>query len=493
MRFHVATLRPAGYQHSDGFCEIAETLEHALRALGHFAARGENSIDATAANILLGAHMLPEEDLAQLPASTIIYNLEQLAVAPLPPWYMALATRFPIWDYSPLNLALWNRHPCATPPVLVPVGFTPQLQRIPTAVEQDIDVLFYGSLSPRREALFAALSAAGVRLHVAFGVYGAERDALIARARLVLCVHAHEAPIFETVRVSYLLTNHKAVVAEHSDDAGLLAEAVAMLPYDEIVQGCLALLADHTRRADLAQRGAALFATMPETQFLTTALATTTHTQAPPETPSFPRSMNLGSGKDWRAECLNIDINDHWQPDAVFNLADPFPGAHTLHTDRFGPVVLEPGCLDEILANDVLEHIPDLMQAMTNALLLLRPGGLFRIHVPYDLAWGAWQDPTHVRAFNERSWLYYTEWFWYMGWTDARFTIDSLDFCLSPLGESLRDSGAGDELVRTPRAVDSMRVVLRKQLLNAEEKQRGAAFRQQPERRTHSAPALAPA
>jgi len=43
---------------------------------------------------------------------------------------------------------------------------------------------------------------------------------------------------------------------------------------------------------------------------------------------------------------------------------------------------------------------------MTNCLKLLRVGGVFKILVPYDLSYGAWQDPTHIRAFNERSWLY---------------------------------------------------------------------------------------
>jgi hypothetical protein len=104
--------------------------------------------------------------------------------------------------------------------------------------------------------------------------------------------------------------------------------------------------------------------------------------------------------------------------------------------------------------------------------------------VPYDLSWGAWQDPTHLRAFNERSWLYYTEWFWYMGWTEARFTIGKLEFILSPIGERLREQQLqSEDLVRSPRAVDSMKVVLVKQSLTAEEKRLVERYRQRPERR----------
>jgi len=103
--------------------------------------------------------------------------------------------------------------------------------------------------------------------------------------------------------------------------------------------------------------------------------------------------------------------------------------------------------------------------------------------VPYDLSWGAWQDPTHVRAFNERSWLYYTEWFWYMGWREARFDIAGFGLGLSPIGEELKKRQMkGEDLVRYPRAVDQMRVVLRKRLLTEAEKQRVGVYLRRPNR-----------
>jgi hypothetical protein len=83
----------------------------------------------------------------------------------------------------------------------------------------------------------------------------------------------------------------------------------------------------------------------------------------------------------------------------------------------------------------VLEHVPDLSLLMTNALALLKEGGRFDIEVPYERALTAWQDPTHVRALNQNSWIYYTEWFWYLGWFEHRLNmIDStyLDLKLQP-------------------------------------------------------------
>jgi hypothetical protein len=221
--YHITIARPQGYIHSDCFREAAETLQSALRSLGHSVEIGENTINSLLTNIIFGAHLLSEQEARSLPASTIVYNLEQLGGASLPSWYMVLASQLLIWDYSPLNLARWKLVPCLEPPVLAEIGFVPELRRIPSAPVQDIDVLFYGSLNERRTGILRALDAAGVRVHCAFGLYGSKRDELIGRAKIVLNLHAYATEVFEIVRVSYLLANAKAVVAETSPDLGSLA------------------------------------------------------------------------------------------------------------------------------------------------------------------------------------------------------------------------------------------------------------------------------
>jgi SAM-dependent methyltransferase len=132
------------------------------------------------------------------------------------------------------------------------------------------------------------------------------------------------------------------------------------------------------------------------------------------------------------------------------------PWGETIST-RFGEIKIEQGMFTKIIANDVLEHIPDLVKAMTNCKDLLVEGGEFHIHVPYDLSLGAWQDPTHVRAFNENSWLYYTDWHWYLGWKD-KFVVKELQLIKSKLAEEMNISD--QMLTILPRMVDSMKVVL---------------------------------
>lgn len=196
---------------------------------------------------------------------------------------------------------------------------------------------------------------------------------------------------------------------------------------------------------------------------------------------SFPKKLNIGSGKDFRDDYLNMDYNEYWEPDFIFDLNTPlFPKGKPakFKTQRFGEITIEPNTFDEIMCNDVVEHIPDLVTAMTSCLQILRVGGVFNIKVPYDLSVEAWQDPTHIRAFNERSWVYYCEWFWYLGWTEHRFKTNSINFSLSPVGQQLQQQGTpNDVLLRTPRAVTEMQVQLEKMDLTPEDKINLEGFR----------------
>jgi SAM-dependent methyltransferase len=167
--------------------------------------------------------------------------------------------------------------------------------------------------------------------------------------------------------------------------------------------------------------------------------------------------LNLGCGRDWREDCINADVERRVKSDWCLDIQNVYWDG--VLVTRLGEFPVKRGMFSKILANDVLEHIPDLVKAMTNCKDLLADDGEMHIHVPYDLSLGAWQDPTHVRAFNENSWAYYTSWHWYLGWED-RFFLQHLEFRLSKFGESLKLPQ--DEVLRTPRAVDSMFVILQK-------------------------------
>lgn len=273
-RFAVATVSPPGYAHCAAFREVAETLHHGLRALGHDSILTDDTVPRGRRPIVLGSNLLPSTR-QRLSAEAILYNLEQLD--PGSPWLVPelldLFRTHEVWDYSDRNAA---QYPSLglPPPRVVPIGYVPHLTRI-APQEEDIDVLFYGSINGRRRRILDALRERGLRVEEAFGVYGVERDRLIARSRLVLNVHYYEAKVFEIVRVSYLLANRRCVVSERGVDdldERLLARGVAFAAYDELVDACARLVADPPERARIAAEGFALVSARDEVPILRSAL-----------------------------------------------------------------------------------------------------------------------------------------------------------------------------------------------------------------------------
>ncbi|MCY0885064.1 MAG: hypothetical protein OWV35_04165 [Firmicutes bacterium] len=259
------------------FEEMGLTLRGALRRLGYRAEAVTRPVAAAGPALVLGAQLLAPPELRALAPGSVLYNLEPLD--PAAPWLTppvrAAFRERPVWDYSRRNCRTWAGLGVAGP-LRVPVGYVPELTRIPPAGAEDIEVLFYGTPNPRRLQVLEALRARGVRVAAAFGVWGPARDALIARARLVLNIHYHPVRIFEVVRVSYLLANRKAVVTECDPDTELdedLRGAVRAVPYEGLVEACRELLANPAARRELGERGLAAMAARDETVLLARALA----------------------------------------------------------------------------------------------------------------------------------------------------------------------------------------------------------------------------
>jgi hypothetical protein len=264
MRWAVTVIAPDRYPHAEAFREVAESVHYGLLELGHDSVLTKEIGLERRRHIVFGSNLLAPDQ--PLPPDTILFNLEQ--ITPGSPWLgpelLAHFRRYRVWDYSRHNIARLEAlgirgvgH--------VPIGYVPQLERIPN-VEEDLDVLFVGSLNPRRLAVLEALAARGLEVRAGFGVYGAERDALIARARIQLNVHFYEARVFEIVRVSYLLANGRFVVSEtgaEAEEEASFASGVAFAGYDGLVETCVRYARDPAARAEVARRGQALMRARP--------------------------------------------------------------------------------------------------------------------------------------------------------------------------------------------------------------------------------------
>jgi hypothetical protein len=274
-RYSIWVVSPPNYIHSQAFDEVALAFNAAFRALGLECEIVREPLRLGDVSIVLGAnllHAVPVPPGKRL----ILFNLEQ--ITPGSPWltdaYLALLRRYPVWDYSEGNIAELARmgikaEHCG-------IGYVPELTRIAPAPE-DIDVLFVGSVNDRRLTVLKQLASQGVNVEARFNVYGAERDAFLARSKIMLNVHFYESRLFEIVRVSYLLANHKCVVSETGADRGIEQQfepGIAFAPYEKLAETCVRLLQNPAARRETAEAGFTRIKSMPQTEYLRQALAT---------------------------------------------------------------------------------------------------------------------------------------------------------------------------------------------------------------------------
>ncbi len=272
MHYNVCIIQPQQYVHAMAFWELGEAVRYAIQELGHSASLGINHVFGDAVNIIIGGHLVDVAQMSMLPSSTIVLNVEQV-YADDTPWNAKIfewARRYETWDYSERNL-LKFRGMGARNAKLLRLGFQRELRRIEARVEQDIDVLFYGSMNDRRARVLEQLDARGLAVKHLFGVYGGERDDCIARSKVVLNMHLYNSQIFETVRVSYLLVNSVAVVAEVNPQTAIdpvILAGIHAVPYDGLVDACVDHVRRETLRGALRQRAFAAFSPYSQAGFI---------------------------------------------------------------------------------------------------------------------------------------------------------------------------------------------------------------------------------
>lgn len=280
MDFNVCVIAPAGYVHSQAFSELAEAVCFGLQDLGHSAQLSLNNVLPNSRNIIIGCHLLNPAAIKVVPKSTVIINTEPIEIrdSAWNSWIHQWAANFETWDYSRRNFDQLTRNGARNPKELN-LGFHPRLARIAKRSTEDIDVLFYGSVNDRRRKILEDLQQSGRKIVSVFGVYGAERDDLIARSKVVLSLHTETPGIFEVVRAFYLLANKKAVVGEVNPDTQIdprFRDAIVPASYDELVATCLRLVEDDDTRRAVEARGFEMISQMPQGALLAPLIGTGT-------------------------------------------------------------------------------------------------------------------------------------------------------------------------------------------------------------------------
>ena len=268
MNFNICIVKPKNYPHSDAFWELTELITFSLRDLKNDVIISINEIIQDRQNIIFGAHLLDNNDF---PPSTIIFNTEQL-------WNGAenwveriifLGKKYLILDYSESNIEFLEIKGCVKL-FKFEIGFHPKLNRISKDKKKDIDVLFYGSLKERRKKILVKLVESGLNVKHLFGVYGAQRDEYISRAKIVLNCHHFKAKIFEIVRVHYLVNNNIPVISELHHDTKIdpfWKSIINGVSIKNIADECKRLTNDELKRLEYSEIAFKKFQEKPQLNF----------------------------------------------------------------------------------------------------------------------------------------------------------------------------------------------------------------------------------
>ncbi len=105
---------------------------------------------------------------------------------------------------------------------------------------------------------------------------------------------------------------------------------------------------------------------------------------------------------------MNIDIGcgSHKTPGFVGIDREAYDGVDIVHDLNYG-LPIHDNSVDLVLASHILEHLPDTVEIMREIWRVCKHGSQVAISVPYYKSIGAWQDPTHVRAFTEATFYYW--------------------------------------------------------------------------------------
>jgi hypothetical protein len=261
------------YYSNSVFRDLAESLECVFKKR-NLTVNITHSIDKNDSNIwiLFGVNELPPSTL--LPQNYIVYQLEQISVEGnkwLTEKYVeVMKGAKQVWDYSLKNVNKLSLGGVKN--VLhVPISYSDNLEvvdctKVPDS-EKDIDILFMGSINPRRKDLLERLKTIeGAKIMIADGgLWGEERIGLMKRSKIVINIHYYGAnSLLEMARLSVLLANHSFIISETGGDASMdkrLDKGVVFGKYDELVTLCKKYLRPDmvSKRTSISREGYKIF------------------------------------------------------------------------------------------------------------------------------------------------------------------------------------------------------------------------------------------
>jgi len=134
------------------------------------------------------------------------------------------------------------------------------------------------------------------------------------------------------------------------------------------------------------------------------------------------KKINLG--------CGNVRINDFIGVDRVKTAA-----VDLVYDLNIFPYPFADNCTDEIIADNILEHLNDVIAVMEELYRICQNGAVVKISLPYYKSSGAFTDSTHKHFFTENSFQYFNPDYEYHFYTKAKFKIKKINLLAKNFGD----------------------------------------------------------
>lgn len=292
MKIALVNIIPPAYPYSQVMAEVIDFYRACLEDLGHQVFVSPNLYRRGILNIFLSWQFLPLRvipHLSQQGLDYIILQLESLSTrsgwfnqsltpAQVNPEEHDFKTRLPllqnalqVWDYSPDNLAFLAQHGIQAR--LMPFGYHASLKRFEPQSHPETDVIFVGSLTPRRQKILETLQQ-NHHVKIISHQYGPARDRELASSKLILNIHSYpQSYQLEQVRLFYLFHNRCLVISEASN-WNPYGEGLISYPYPELQEAVRDWLSKPvSERQAAAERSHQSLFTLCSTARIATALA----------------------------------------------------------------------------------------------------------------------------------------------------------------------------------------------------------------------------
>ncbi|MEY4509000.1 MAG: hypothetical protein RLZZ450_1122 [Pseudomonadota bacterium] len=106
------------------------------------------------------------------------------------------------------------------------------------------------------------------------------------------------------------------------------------------------------------------------------------------------RILDVGCGHRKTPGSIGMDVLQDSAADVIADIAGPWP--------------FDDHSFDLVVANHVLEHVPDVVHVMEEAYRVLAPGGRLLVRGPhFSSPQIVWSDPTHRRALSMAMFLHF--------------------------------------------------------------------------------------